>query len=408
MIQLSLDEELAQKLHAEELANKTARQEHERYNLEKALELQKQLDQRKEDVDKGGYKQSCFKGMKYEDIRPIFERVWDQIHTFVPKDSEIKKEVIKRSGFNLQQESSKKQKLDEKTEEKFEAQADTDQEIEEMKLYMKIVPKEAVNDEMDSIMRNNTWVLTDLPPGCKPLSCKWIFKRKLKVDGTIKKFKARLVIYGFKQNLGIYYFDTYALVARISTIRLLISMAYIYNLQMDVKIAFLNGELEKEVGLTKEFLSSRFSMKDMGKADVILSIRINHESNGVAISQSYYIEKFLKKFNYSDCTPVSTPLDTCEKLMPNRGLAVSQLEYSRVIDCLMNTKDNSSTSGWVFLLGGGVISWASKKQTFIIGSTMEFEFVALTAAGKEAEWLKNLLLEIPLWVQTYGTHIYQL
>nr|GEV24886.1 hypothetical protein [Tanacetum cinerariifolium] len=63
----------------------------------------------------GGYKQSYFKGMKYEDIRPISERVWDQIHTFVPKDFKIKKEVMKRSRFNLQQKSSKKQKLDEQT-----------------------------------------------------------------------------------------------------------------------------------------------------------------------------------------------------------------------------------------------------------------------------------------------------
>ncbi|GKA17307.1 hypothetical protein Tco_0697144 [Tanacetum coccineum] len=54
-----------------------------------------------------GYKQSHFKGMKYKDIRPIFKRVWDQNHAFIPKDSEIKKEVMKRSGFDLQQESSK-------------------------------------------------------------------------------------------------------------------------------------------------------------------------------------------------------------------------------------------------------------------------------------------------------------
>nr|GEX38971.1 ribonuclease H-like domain-containing protein [Tanacetum cinerariifolium] len=88
----------------------------------------------------GGYKQSYFKGMEYEDIRPIFKRVWDKIYTFVPKDFEIEKEFIKRSRFNLQQESSKKQKLDKQTHKEVEAQADTDQEIEEMILYVKIVP----------------------------------------------------------------------------------------------------------------------------------------------------------------------------------------------------------------------------------------------------------------------------
>nr|GFD24618.1 zinc finger, CCHC-type [Tanacetum cinerariifolium] len=107
-----------------------------------------------------------------------------------------------------------------------------------------------IHDKMDSIMGNNTWVLVDLPPGCKPLGCKWIFKIKLKVNGTIEKFQARLVIQGFRHNSGIDYCDNYALVARINTIRLLIAMASIHNMiihQMDVKITFLNGELDKEV-----------------------------------------------------------------------------------------------------------------------------------------------------------------
>ncbi|GJS79189.1 hypothetical protein Tco_0729070 [Tanacetum coccineum] len=110
---------------------------------------------------------------------------------------------------------------------------------------------------------------------------------------------------------------------------------------------------------------------------------------------------------------MSTPMGTSEKLMPNNGQAVSQLEYSRMISCLMyamtctrpdiafavgklrkynSNPDNPSTSGWVFMLGGGAISWAFKKQTCITGSTMEYEFVALAAAGKEAESLKNFSL----------------
>ncbi|GKA66749.1 zinc finger, CCHC-type containing protein, partial [Tanacetum coccineum] len=72
----------------------------------------------------------------------------------------------------------------------------------------------------------------------------------MKVDGTIDKFKARLVIQGFRQKEGIDYFDTYAPVARITTIRLLLALAAIHNLvihQMDVKTTFLNGDLDEEV-----------------------------------------------------------------------------------------------------------------------------------------------------------------
>ncbi|GJY56612.1 hypothetical protein Tco_0455727 [Tanacetum coccineum] len=64
---------------------------------------------------------------------------------------------------------------------------------------------------------------------------------------------------------------------------------------------------------------------------------------------------------------------------------------------ISNTKYNLFTNGCVFLLSGGAISWASKKKTCITSSTMESEIVALAAAGKEAEWLRNLILEIPLW-----------
>ncbi|KAL0327045.1 UNVERIFIED_CONTAM: Retrovirus-related Pol polyprotein from transposon TNT 1-94 [Sesamum angustifolium] len=109
--------------------------------------------------------------------------------------------------------------------------------------------KEAVKSEMDSIVSNGTWVLVDLPPGCTTIGCKWIFKKKLKPDGSIDKFKARLVAKGFKQKEGIDYFDTYSPVARLTTIRVLIALASVYNLsiyQMDVKTAFLYGELEEE------------------------------------------------------------------------------------------------------------------------------------------------------------------
>ncbi|GJY59896.1 putative ribonuclease H-like domain-containing protein [Tanacetum coccineum] len=181
-VQMSVDEELAKKVfeeeqarfNAEQEARFKAEQEQERIDFETALELQKQLDEREEvaakvdqahDIDwsdpavlryhtlqnrpfsvaevrknmclylknQGGYKMSHFKGMSYEDIRPIFERVWDQNQAFIPMGSEIEKEVMKRSGFDLQQESSKP------VEEEI---LEDDTEKEELQVFLNIVPEE--------------------------------------------------------------------------------------------------------------------------------------------------------------------------------------------------------------------------------------------------------------------------
>ncbi|CAM8912947.1 unnamed protein product [Rhodiola kirilowii] len=110
--------------------------------------------------------------------------------------------------------------------------------------------KEAIKSELDSIMQNHTWELVDIPHGCKLLDSKWIFIKKLKVDGTIQKYKARLVIKGYRQKEGLDYFDTFSPMTRITSIRMIIAIAALRNLeiyQMDVKTAFLNGDLEEEI-----------------------------------------------------------------------------------------------------------------------------------------------------------------
>ncbi len=412
--------------------------------------------------------------------------------------------------------------------------------------------KEAIQNEIDSILQNQTWDLVDLPPGAKPIGCKWIFKRKLKPDGSVDKYKARLVAKGFTQKENVDYFDTFAPVSRISSIRVLFALASVHKLiihQMDVKTAFLNGDLQEEIymvqpegyvvfgqetkvcklrkslyGLkqapkqwhekfdqvllgnnfsttgvdkcvytkleggecviislyvddmlifgttleivehTKSFLSSQFDMKDLGEASVILGVKIIRKESCLMLSQEHYVEKLLMKFNYFEVTPVSTPYDANTQLKKNKGESVAQQEYAQIIGSLMHlmnftrpdiayavcrlsrytqnpneehwnalvrimkylkgtmkcgimysgfpavlegysdanwisdSDETKSTSGYIFTLGGGAVSWKSSKQTIIARSTMESEFIALEMAGSEAEWLKNFLADISLGI----------
>ncbi|KAH9768480.1 Integrase catalytic domain-containing protein [Citrus sinensis] len=110
--------------------------------------------------------------------------------------------------------------------------------------------KAAMNDEMRSLQKNQTWELVDLPPGKKPVGCRWIYTIKYKADGSIERYKARLVVKGYTQTYGIDYTDTFAPVVKINTIRILLSLAV--NLdwpvqQFDVKNAFLHGDLFEEI-----------------------------------------------------------------------------------------------------------------------------------------------------------------
>jgi len=110
--------------------------------------------------------------------------------------------------------------------------------------------KDAMLSELESIAENNTWSIVPRPLGRSLIGCKWVFKRKLNADGSVERYKARLVAKGFSQQYGIDYEETYAPVAKFTSIRVLLSIGAVLDLemhQMDVKCAFLNGRLEEEI-----------------------------------------------------------------------------------------------------------------------------------------------------------------
>ncbi|KAG7594818.1 Reverse transcriptase RNA-dependent DNA polymerase [Arabidopsis thaliana x Arabidopsis arenosa] len=108
----------------------------------------------------------------------------------------------------------------------------------------------AANEELQTLELNNTWVVETLPEGKNVVGCKWVFTIKYNPDGTVERYKARLVAQGFTQQEGIDYMDTFSPVAKLTSVKLLLGLAAAKGwslTQMDVSNAFLHGELDEEI-----------------------------------------------------------------------------------------------------------------------------------------------------------------
>jgi len=96
--------------------------------------------------------------------------------------------------------------------------------------------------------------LIDAPEGINPIECKWVFKKKIDMDGKVKTYKARLIAKGFKQIHGVDYDETFSPVAMIKSIQILLAIVAYHDYEiwkLDVKTAFLNGNLLEDVYMTQ-------------------------------------------------------------------------------------------------------------------------------------------------------------
>ncbi|CAL9003639.1 unnamed protein product [Prunus brigantina] len=407
--------------------------------------------------------------------------------------------------------------------------------------------KQAMDREIEAIEKNNTWELIDLPSRGKVIGVKWIFKIKLNENGEVDKYKARLVAKGYCQQYGVDYSEVFAPVARMDTIRVVISITAqrswkIY--QLDVKAAFLHGEINEEVfveqplgyvqkgsegkvyrlkkalyGLKqaprawysrieayfikegfskcpfehtlfiktakagkilivclyvddliftgndevmfeqfKRSMMLEFDMTDLGNMRYFLGIEVIQKPNGIFMCQRKYAQEVLDRFNMGQCNSVHNPMVPGFKLTRDEGGAkVDNTLYKQMVGSLMyltatrpdlmytvslirrymehptethllaakrilryvkgtidfgvfykkggdgeligytdsdyagDQDDRKSTSGYVFMMNSGAVSWSSKKQPVVTLSTTEAEFIAAASSTGQVVWLRRIL-----------------
>ncbi|XP_019438973.1 PREDICTED: uncharacterized protein LOC109344675 [Lupinus angustifolius] len=172
--------------------------------------------------------------------------------------------------------------------------------------------KQAIHTELDAWAKNHTWILTNLPPDKKAIRCKWIFKTKHHVDGSVERYKARLVAQGFTQTEGVDYMETFSPVVKMTTIRTppglnISDPTLVYKLQKSiyglkqatilvyVDDLILTGTSIDQIIHTKTVLHNKFSIKDLGELKFFLGMEVARSKQGITIYQRKYTLELLQE-----------------------------------------------------------------------------------------------------------------
>ncbi|XP_074301266.1 uncharacterized protein LOC141632636 [Silene latifolia] len=238
--------------------------------------------------------------------------------------------------------------------------------------------KKAMEEEIDALEANNTWSVVDLPPDKTAIGSMWVYKIKRNADGTVERYKARLVVFGNHQQEGIDFAETFAPTVNMVTVRTFLTIAAINNWelhQMDVQNAFLHGDLREEVymrlplgfghGLRgkddvviniivyvddlviagnnsvviqdfKNYLNQCFRMKDLGKLKYFLGLEVARNSSGIFLFQRKYSLDLLTETGLLGSKPALVPMEEKHELALNvEPLFPEPTKYRRLVGKLI-------------------------------------------------------------------------
>ncbi|GJX89075.1 ribonuclease H-like domain-containing protein [Tanacetum coccineum] len=296
----------------------------------------------------------------------------------------------------------------------------------------------AIRDEYTALIKNKTWTLVPRPPDTNIVCCMWLFRHKHLVDGTLSHYKARLVANGSTQVEGVDVDETFSPVVKPGTIQTILSLAAsrhwpIY--QLDVKNAFLHGDLSKTIYMHQPLGFRDSAHPDYGIDTAYLLLYVDDivlttSSEGLFLSQKKYAIEILEKAQMVSCNPSRTPVDTESKL----GIDVQQVclhmhdprephlsALKRILRYVQGTLNyglqlfslstldlvaysdadwagcpttRRSTLGYCVFLGTNLLSWSAKRQPTLSHSSAKAEYHGVANAVAETCWLRNLLRKL--------------
>nr|GEV39720.1 ribonuclease H-like domain-containing protein [Tanacetum cinerariifolium] len=304
-------------------------------------------------------------------------------------------------------------------------------------------------DEYIALVKNGTWLLVPRPAGVNMVRSMWLFKHKFHADGTLSRYKARLVANGISQQLGVDFDEIFSPVVKPATIRTVLSLAMSCKWpihQLDVKNAFLNGDLSETIYMHQPFgfvdarqgsyvaylllyvddiilttsstallqhlidsLHREFDMTDLGALNYFLGISAVCHSTGLFLYQRKYALQLLERAHMVNCKPSRTPVDTESKMGPDAipvqdsTLYRSLHLYASFTTYLVGYIDadwagcpstRTSTSDYYVFLGDKLLSRSAKRQHTLLRFSVEAEYRGVANFVSETAWLRNLLREL--------------